>query len=216
MEAFVKSLKNVHDKLCKDIVHRDPSYVLLPEDKYPVPVEELDEMFNLMIEVPQEETLGDKKVYGMVQNVISCMRDTGMIDSYLFLMFTKGSKAHRIASIFTITIVDNIIEDNHKSRNGKLFFIDDRLDNVMNIMSLRDPDHVEEDNERYGDMDEMLSRMETIVKNVKVKFDQIDEKEKTAADIDQKARCEISGEEGVRDLDVDYIKKDRIPRVVVM
>ena len=191
MESFSKSLKNVHDKLCKDIVHRDPSYLRLPEDEYPVPVAELDEMFNLMIEVPKEETLGDNKVYGMVQDVISCMRDTGMIDSYLFLTFTEGSKAHRIASMFTITIVDSIIEDDQKSRNGKLFFIEDRLDNVMNVMSLRDPDHVKKDNERYGDMDEMLSRMEAIVKNVKDKFDQIDEEEKTAAEIDQKARTKV-------------------------
>ena len=60
----------------------------------------------------------------------------------------------------------------------------------MNIMSLRDPDHVEEDNERYGDMDEMLSRMEAIVKNVKVKY----EKEKTATEIDQNVIGEISGD----------------------
>ena len=181
MEAFVKSLKNVHEKLYKG-VHRDPSYILLPVDEYPVPVEELDEMFDLIIEISRKEILEDNKVYDMVQEVISCMRDTGMIDNYLFLMFMEGSDTFEIASMFTTTIIDSTIEDDHKSRSEKLFCVEDRLDNIMNVMSLRDPDHVEEDNERYGDMEEMLSRMEAIVKNLKIKFDQ-DEEEKNAATV---------------------------------
>ena len=169
MEAFVKSLKNVHEKLCKG-AHRDPSYILLPVDKYPVPVAELDEVFNLMIEVHPEEILGDKKVYDMVQDVISCMRDTGMIDNYLFLMFMEGSDTFEITSMFTTTIIHSTVEYDHKSRSEKLFCVEDRIDNIMNVMSLRDPDHVEEDNKRYKNMDEMLSIMEAIVKSVKLKF----------------------------------------------
>ena len=191
----MKALNDVHDKLCNgDVVYREPSEELLSEEEYPISVIEFEQMYDLMMKVSnyKENIQQNQEVYDMLQDVMSCMRDTGMIDSYLFLMFTKGSKAHRIASIFTITIIDSIIEDDHKSRNGKLFFIEDRLDNIMNVMSLRDPDHVEEDNERYGDMDEMLSRMKVIVKNVKVKFDQIDEEKKTAAKIDQNAIGEIS------------------------
>ena len=182
MEAFVKSLKNVHEKLYKG-VHRDPSYIRLPVDKYPVPFAELDEMFNLMIDVHQEDILGDNKVYGMVQDVISCMRDTGMIDNYLFLMFMEGCDTFQITRMFTATIVYSTIEYDHQSRSEKLFCVEDRIDNIMNVMSLRDPDHVEEDNKRYKNMDEMLSRMEAIVKSVKIKFDQKHEKEKTAAEI---------------------------------
>ena len=169
MEAFVKSLKNVHEKLYKG-VHRDPSYILFPVDEYPVPVEELDEMFDLIIEVSRKEILEDNKVYDMVQEVISCMRDTGMIDNYLFLMFMEGSDTFEITSMFTTTIIDSTIEDDHKSRSEKLFCVEDRIDNIMNVMSLRDPDHVEEDNKRYKNMDEMLSIMEAIVKSVKLKF----------------------------------------------
>jgi len=188
MEEFTKSLKNVHDKLCKgNVVHRDPSYILLPVDEYPVPVEELDEMFDLIIEVSRKEILEDNKVYDMVQEVISCMRDTGMIDNYLFLMFMEGSDTFEIASMFTTTIIDSTIEDDHKSRSEKLFCVEDRIDNIMNIMSLRDPLHIENDNKRYKNMDEMLSRMEAIVKSVKIKFNQKHEKEKTAEEIEKKA-----------------------------
>ena len=189
MEAFANSLKNVHDKLCKgNVVHRDPSHIRLPVDKYPVPFEELDEMFDLIIEVPQEEILGDNKVYDMVQDVISCMRDTGMIDNYLFLMFMEGTNTFQIASMFKTTIINSTIKYDHQSRSEKLFRVEDRIDNIMNIMSLRDPFHIENDNKRYGDMDELLSRMEAIVKSVKLKYDQEHDKEKTTAEIEKKAR----------------------------
>ena len=51
MEEFATALNKVHEKLCKkNIVHREPSNVLLPEEEYPVSVVEFEEMFELMID----------------------------------------------------------------------------------------------------------------------------------------------------------------------
>ena len=52
MEDFSIALNNVHNKLCKgNVVRREPSYVLLPKEKYPVSVVEFEEMIELMVEV---------------------------------------------------------------------------------------------------------------------------------------------------------------------
>ena len=96
MEVFAKALNDVH-KLCKgDIVYREPSEVLLSEEEYPVPVVEFEKMYYLMMEVSEEDIQQDQK--DMLQDVMSCMRDTGMIDSYLLLeTFTRGFKPALIA-----------------------------------------------------------------------------------------------------------------------
>ena len=44
MEAFSKVLNDVHNKMYTgDILHREPSHVLLPEEEYPVPVVEFED-----------------------------------------------------------------------------------------------------------------------------------------------------------------------------
>ena len=233
MEAFVKSLKNVHDKLCKgNIVHRDPSYILLSEDEYPVPVVEFEEMSELMM-VSKEGIQQDKKVYDMLQDVISCMRDTGMIDSYLRLVFTRGLGAGMIANkLISNTIRSNTIRrDDYETRIGKLLFIKKRIDIITSLTYKRDPLHEEKDNERYGDMSEMLSRIEPALENLKVRFDK---KQKAAMEIEQKtmvkekpeesdgdtsamsessgsdSELEFSGGEGVQE---NFVKNIRIPSV---
>ena len=181
----MKSLKNVHDKLCKgDIVYREPSEELLSEKDYPISVVEFEEMYDLMMDVSEEDIQQDKKVYDMLQDVISCMRDTGMIDSYLRLVFTRGLGAGMIANkLISNTIRSNTIRrDDYATRIGKLLFIKERIDIITSLIYKRDPLHEEKDNERYGDMSEMLSRIEPALKNLKVRFDKKHEKEKAAAE----------------------------------
>jgi len=175
---FATALNNVHDKLCKgDIVHREPSYVRLPKEEYPVSVVEFEEMFELMVEVPREEIREDK-IYGMIQDVISCMRDTGMMDSYLYLAFDRGDESYIIEQIFSVGLIRGIIKDVYETRDDKLFFFEDRVDTITTMMSIRDPKHLEEDNKRYGDMNDMLMRMMISLKSIKNIFDQKHEKEK--------------------------------------
>ena len=172
-DAFVKALSDLHEKLCNgDVVYREPSHVLLPEEEYPVPVVEFEEMSELMM-VSKEEIQQDKKVYDMLQDVISCMRDTGMIDSYLRLVFTRGLDAGMIAN----KLISNTIRDYYETRIGKLLFIKERIDIITSLTYKRDPLHEEKDNERYGDMSEMLSRIEPALENLKVRFDKKNEKE---------------------------------------
>ena len=184
MEAFAKALNDVHDKLCKDIVYREPSEVLLSKEEYPVSIVEFEEMYDLMMEVSKEEIQQDKKVYDMLQDVMSCMRDTGMIDSYLRLVFTRGLDAGMIANkLISNTIRSNTTRrDDYETRIGKLLFIKERIDIITSLIYKRDPLHEEKDNERYGDMSEMLSRIEPALKNLKVRFDKKHEKEKAAAE----------------------------------
>jgi len=141
MEAFSKVLNDVHNKMYTgDILHREPSHVLLPEEEYPVPVVEFEEMFELMM-VSKEEIQQDKKVYDMLQDVISCMRDTGMIDSYLRLVFTKGLGMGMIANkLISNTIRSNTIRrDDYETRIGKLLFIKKRIDIITSLIYKRDP-----------------------------------------------------------------------------
>ena len=183
MEAFAKALNDVHDKLCKDIVYREPSEVLLSKEEYPVSIVEFEEMYDLMMEVSKEEIQQDKKVYDMLQDVMSCMRDTGMIDSYLLLeTFTRGFKPALIAGTTMSNIIHNIIEDDYYTRDSKLFFIAKRVVIIMNLMYKRNPLHLEKDNERYGDMVDMLSRMKSSLKVIKARFDKNNEEEKAAAE----------------------------------
>ena len=231
MKAFAKALNDVH-KLCKgNILYREPSEVLLFEAEYPVPVVEFEKMYDLMMEISKEEIQQDQKVYGMLQDVISCMRDTGMIDSYLHLeTFTRGFHPALIAGTTTSNITHNIIEDDYYTRDSKLIFIKKRVDIITNLMYKRNPVHVKKDNERYGDMDDMLSRMNSALRVIKARFDKNHEEEKAAAEIEKKenkvesdgdtsalseseSEREISEDEGVQD--VDFVKKIRIPSVVL-
>ena len=169
MEDFSTALNKVHDKLCKgDIVHREPSYILLPEEEYPVSVVEFEEMFELMVKVSQDDIYEDKKIYDMIQDVISCMRDTGMIDSYLYLSFERGDEPNVIENIFSAGVIGEIAqEDVYETRNDTLFFFEDRVDTIKTMMYIRDPIHVETDNERYGDMKELLRIMMISLKSMK-------------------------------------------------
>ena len=228
----MKSLKNVHDKLCKgDIVYREPSEELLSEKDYPISVVEFEEMYDLMMDVSEEDIQQDQKE--MLQDVMSYLRDTGMIDSYLLLeTFTRGFKPALIAGTTMSNIIHNIIEDDYYTRDSKLFFIAKRVVIIMNLMYKRNPLHVKKDNERYGDMVEMLSRMKSSLKVIKARFDKNHEEEKDAVDIEQKtivkenkvesdgdtsalseSDSEISEDEGVQD--VDLFNNTRIPRVVM-
>ena len=235
MEDFVTALNKIHDKLCKNIVHREPSYILLPEEEYPVSVVEFEEMFELMVEVPREEIREDK-IYGMIQDVISCMRDTGMMDSYLYLSFERGTESYIIGDTFSIGVIRGIIEEDvYETRDDKLFFFEDRVDTITTMMSIRDPKHLEEDNKRYGDMNDMLMRMMLSLKSLKNIFDKKHEKEKENNEIDKKARDlkstgqesgedEVdtsdmsegeSSEEETQDLILEFSKKARIPSMVM-
>jgi len=169
MEDFATALNKVHDKLCKgDIVHREPSYVLIPEEEHPVSVVEFEEMFELMVKVSQDDIYEDKKNYGMIQDVISCMRDTGMIDSYLYLSFERGENASIIENTFSHGVIAEMAqEDVYETRNDNLFFFEDRVDTIKTMMYIRDPIHVETDNERYGDMKELLRIMMLSLKSMK-------------------------------------------------
>ena len=181
-DAFVKALNDVHDKLCKrDIVYREPSEELLSEEDYPISVVEFEEMYDLMMEVSEEDIQQDQK--DMLQDVMSCMRDTGMIDSYLLLeTFTRGFKPALIAGTTMSSIIHNIIEDDYYTRDSKLFFIAKRVVIITNLMYKRNPLHLEKDNERYGDMVDMLSRMKSSLKVIKAHFDKNYEEEKAAAE----------------------------------
>ena len=179
----MKALNNVHDKLCKgDFVYREPSEELLSEEEYLISVVEFEEMYDLMMEVSEEDIQQDQK--DMLQDVMSCMRDTGMIDSYLRLVFTRGLDAGMIANkLISNTIRSNTTRrDDYETRIGKLLFIKERIDIITSLIYKRDPLHEEKDNERYGDMSEMLSRIEPALKNLKVRFDKKHEKEKAAAE----------------------------------
>ena len=183
-DAFVKALNDVHDKLCNgDVVYREPSHVLLPEEEYPVSIVEFEEMYDLM-KVYDKDIQHSKTVYAMIQDVMSCMRDTGMIDSYLRLVFTRGLGAGMIANkLISNTIRSNTTRrDDYETRIGKLLFIKERIDIITSLIYKRDPLHEEKDNERYGDMSDMLSRIEPALKNLKVRFDKKHEKEKAAAE----------------------------------
>ena len=237
MEEFARALNNVHDKMCKgDIVHREPSYVFLPEKEYPVSVVEFEEMLKLMVKVSQEEIYEDKKIYGKIQDVISCMRDTGMMDSYLYLSFTRGEKEYMISYIFSIGVIRGIMkEEVYENRDSQLFFLEDRVDIITTMMYIRDPIHVEKDNERYEDIYELLKTMVTSLKSLKEISDERHEKEKENNEIEKKPRdFEIIGqgkdvkinedeadtegessEDEKHDLNVEFFKKTRIPSVVM-
>ena len=240
MEDFSTALNKVHDKLCKgNIVHREPSNLLLPEEEYPVSVVEFEEMFELMIEVSQEDIQKDEKKNDMIQDVISCMRDTGMIDSYLFLSFKRGEKSYMIEDTFSTGLIDVMIEEDvYDAREEKLIFLENRVNIITTMMCIRDTIHVDEDNKRYQDMKKMLRLIMFSLESIKEISDDRHEKEKN--DIEKKTRdLETTGqvkdgkdvesyedeadtsdmsegsEDEIQDLSVEFSKKARIPSVVM-
>ena len=188
MEEFATALNKVHEKLCKkNIVHRETSNVLLPEEEYPVSVVEFEEMFELMVNVCKKKIQEDEKLYYMIQDVISCMRDTGMMDSYLFLSFERGEKSYMIEDTFSTGLIDVMIEEDvYDAREEKLIFLENRVNIITIMMCIRDTIHVDEDNKRYQDMKKMLRLMMFSLESIKDISDDRHEKEKN--DIDKKNR----------------------------
>ena len=161
MEDFAAVLKNIHTKLCKEeIPKRDPSRVPLPISKFMVSLEEIDHMFNLMTAIPEEVIREDKKVYAMIQDVFSCMRNGGITDSYLFLMFEKNKyKTYRILSSFNDFMFETVNKYDYVTLSTFISILRQRIFNFLHVVSLRDPVHMEEDNERYVDIYILLKNM---------------------------------------------------------
>ena len=179
-DAFVKALSDLHNKLCNgDVVCREPSHVLLPEEEYPVSIVEFEEVYDLM-KVYDKDIQHNKKVYEMIQDVMSCMRDTGMTDSYLRLMFMRGLDLNNTMIVGTLTsnLYDSIFEDEYEIRDGKLFTLEKRVSIIQTFMQKRNPLHLEKDNERYEDMDIMLLMIKAGLKNMRRLFDKDNEKKK--------------------------------------
>ena len=154
MEEFGISLKTIHDKLSeKDIPHTI----------------EIDDMFSKMGSIDENGIKNEKEIYVMLQDVFSYMRDTGMIDSYLLIVFPEDYKEDDEEDT-----VDNILEEyrdnlrnfapQHDEKSGaKLLIMKERVSNFIRVASLRDPDHIQKDNERYGDMLDLLDEMMNII-----------------------------------------------------
>ena len=177
-DAFVKALSDLHNK-CNGYVVREPSHVLLPEEEYPVSIVEFEEMYDLM-KVYDKDIQHSKTVYEMIQDVMSCMRDTGMIDSYLRLMFMRGLSKTMIVGTLTSNLNNSIFKDEHEIRDGKLSTLEKRVSIIQTFMQKRNPLHLEKDNERYQDMDIMLLMMKSVLKNMRRIFDEHNEKKKAA------------------------------------
>ena len=113
---------------------------------------------------------------------MSCMRDTGMIDSYLRLMFMRGLDLDKtmIVGTFSLNLHNSISKDEYEIRDGKLFTLEKRVSIIQTFMQKRDPFHLEKDNERYEDKDIMLLMIKTVLKTMRELFDEDNEKEKAA------------------------------------
>ena len=161
MEDFSAVLKNMHTKLCNEkIPQRDPSHVPLPVKNFMVSLKEIDHMFNLMTAIPEEVIREDKKVYAMIQDVFSCMRNGGITDSYLFLMFEDNKyKTYRILSNFNTFMFETTNRYDYVTLSKFISILRQRILNFLHVVSLRDPVHMEEDNERYVDMYILLNDM---------------------------------------------------------
>ena len=180
----MKALNDVHDKLCNgDVVYREPSHVLLPEEEYPFSIVEFEEMYDLM-KVYDKDIQHNKKVYEMIQDVMSCMRDTGMTDSYLRLMFMRGLNLNKTIIVGTLTsnLYNSIFEDDYEIRDGKLFTLEKRVSIIQTFMQKRNPLQLKKDNERYEDMDMMLLMIKDVLERMRYLFDKDNEKEKAAAE----------------------------------
>ena len=177
----MKALNDVHDKLCKeDIVYREPSEELLSEEEYLISVVEFEQMYDLMMEVSnyKENIQQNQEVYDMLQDVMSCMRDTGMIDSYLRLMFMRGLNKTMIVGTLTSNLNNRIFKDEYEIRDGKLSTLEKRVSIIQTFMQKRNPLHLEKDNERYEDMNIMLLMIKSVLKNMRRIFDKDNEKKK--------------------------------------
>ena len=193
MEDFMKALGNVH-KICKgDITHREPSNMLLPEEEYPVPLVEFENMIDLMEEVYQEDIQKDKKNYNMLNDVMSCMRDTGMMDSYLYLIFTRGEEAYIIADMFAMGLINTLFgEDDYDTIYSTISSVEYRVGIIKDMMMpIRDPMCVEKNNERYGNMDEILVRMGASLKAARRIHERKQEDEKSQG-LSMLSQCDVN------------------------
>ena len=179
-DAFVKALSDLHNK-CNGNVVREPSHVLLPEEEYPVSIVEFEEMYDLM-KVYDKDIQHSKKVYEMIQDVMSCMRDTGMTDSYLRLMFMRGLNKTMIVGTLTSNLYRSIFEDDYEIRDSKLFTLEKRVSIIQTFMQKRNPLQLKKDNERYEDMDMMLLMIKDVLELMRKLFDEDNEKKKAAAE----------------------------------
>ena len=163
MEEFGISLKTIHDKLCeRDIPHRDPCDTFLPVDEYMVYQIEIDDMFSKMGNIDENDIKNEEEIYVMFQDVFSCMRDTGMTDMYLLILFPEDYKkdnetktVDNIARKYIDTLLDIAPQNNEKRM---LLFMKERVSNFIRVASLR-AGHIQKDNERYGDMLDLLEEM---------------------------------------------------------
>ena len=230
MEAFVKALSDLHNK-CNGNVVREPSHVLLPEEEYPFSIVEFEEMYDLM-KVYDKDIQHNKKVYEMIQDVMSCMRDTGMTDSYLRLMFMRGLNLNKTIIVGTLTsnLYNSIFEDDYEIRDGKLFTLEKRVSIIQTFMQKRNPLQLKKDNERYEDMDMMLLMIKDVLERMRDLFDKDNEKEKAAMEkmgkeIPEEIDGDTSGMSEITESDsesesseeerVNDLVKGRIPGVVM-
>ena len=170
MEEFGISLKTIHDKLCeRDIPHRDPCDTFLPVDEYMVYQIEIDDMFSKMGNIDENDIKNEEEIYVMFQDVFSCMRDTGLTDTYLLILFPEDYKeserntVDNIATKYLKTLLYIAPENNDKRM---LSFMKERVSNFIRVASLR-AGHIQKDNERYGDMLDLLEEMMNTIYFVK-------------------------------------------------
>ena len=235
MEEFGISLKTLHDKLCGDMV-------------YPIEIDDIDDMFSKMGSIDENDINNENEIYIMLQDVLSCMRDTGMTDSYLLILFPENYK--RDNEEYTVDnlaaeYIDNlrIIAPQHDKKSGeRLLVMKERVSNFIRVASLRDPGHIKKDNDRYGDMGDLLEEMMNIIYFLKGVYEGkelsgdveriIEKKDAERAKIeaqqeyyknvesdedeaDTSGMSEESSDEEIEDLNVAFLKKPRIPSMVM-
>ena len=146
MEEFGISLKTIHDKLYERDIPRTI---------------EIDDMFSKMRSIDENEINNEKEIYVMLQDVFSYMRDTGITDSYLLILFPEDNEEINVDNLIVkyIETLENIAPQHDEKSGAKLLVIKERVSNFIRVASLRDPDHIQKDNERYGDMLYLLEEM---------------------------------------------------------
>ena len=154
MEEFGISLKTIHDKLSeKDILHTI----------------EIDDMFSKMRSIDENDIKKEKEIYVMLQDVFSYMRDTGITDRYLLIVFPEDYKEDNEEDTVDNLVAEyidnlgNLVPQHDEKSGAKLLVMKERVSNFLRVASLRDPDHIQKDNERYGDMLDFLEEMMNII-----------------------------------------------------
>jgi len=233
MEEFGISLKTIHDKLYeRDILHTI----------------EIDDMFSKMGSIDENDIKNEKEIYVMLQNVFSYMRDTGITDRYLLIVFPEDYK--RDNEEYTVDnlaaeYIDNlrIIAPQHDEKSGeKLLVMKERVSNFIRVASLRDPGHIKKDNDRYGDMGDLLEEMMNSIYFLQGTYEGdmngdvkriLEKKDAERAKIESRQEYnknvesdedeadtsgmseEESSEDEIQDFNIDFSKKARIPSVVM-